>query len=47
MCRFDPYCSEYMYQAIDKHGILKGGLRGVWRIFRCNPFSKGGYDPVK
>lgn len=46
ICRFEPYCSEYTYQAIDKYGILKGGFMGMWRILRCNPFSKGGYDPV-
>lgn len=47
VCRFEPYCSEYTYQAIDKYGIIKGILLGFWRILRCNPFSKGGYDPVK
>ena len=45
-CRYSPSCSEYTYQAIEKYGIWKGGLMGVWRILRCNPFSKGGYDPV-
>lgn len=47
VCRFEPYCSEYMYQSIDKHGIFKGGILGLYRILRCNPFSKGGYDPVQ
>ncbi|PJA40449.1 membrane protein insertion efficiency factor YidD [candidate division WWE3 bacterium CG_4_9_14_3_um_filter_34_6] len=47
VCRFAPYCSEYMYQSIEKHGIAKGGLKGVYRILRCNPFTKGGYDPVE
>ncbi len=46
-CRFQPTCSEYTYQAIEKYGIIKGGLMGSWRILRCNPFSKGGEDPVK
>ena len=47
VCRYEPYCSEYTYQAIDKYGILKGSIMGMYRILRCNPFSKGGYDPVK
>ncbi|HSL93708.1 MAG TPA: membrane protein insertion efficiency factor YidD [Bacillota bacterium] len=46
-CRFIPSCSEYAYQAIEKHGFLRGGLMALWRILRCNPFNKGGYDPVK
>jgi uncharacterized protein len=46
-CRFHPHCSEYSYQAIDKHGILKGGIKAIWRIMRCNPLSKGGHDPIK
>ncbi len=46
-CRFTPTCSEYMCQAIVKHGALKGLLMGVFRLLRCNPFCKGGYDPVK
>jgi putative membrane protein insertion efficiency factor len=45
-CRYEPSCSTYTYQAIEKYGILRGGLMGAWRIIRCNPFSKGGYDPV-
>jgi putative membrane protein insertion efficiency factor len=45
-CRFLPTCSEYAYEAIEKHGALKGGLMAAWRILRCNPFCKGGYDPV-
>jgi putative component of membrane protein insertase Oxa1/YidC/SpoIIIJ protein YidD len=36
-----------MIDAVTKYGVLKGGLMGIWRILRCNPFSKGGYDPVK
>lgn len=46
-CRFYPTCSEYGYQAIEKYGIIKGGVMAVGRIIRCNPFSKGGHDPVK
>lgn len=46
-CRFYPTCSEYTYQAIEKYGIFKGGMLGTYRILRCNPFSKGGYDPVE
>lgn len=45
-CRFKPTCSEYVYEAIEKHGVIKGGLKGCWRVFRCHPFSKGGWDPV-
>ena len=46
-CKFYPTCSEYMKQAIIKYGALKGFFLGIKRICRCNPFSKGGYDPVK
>ena len=46
-CRFTPNCSRYTIQAIQKHGPLRGGAMGAWRILRCNPFSKGGYDPVE
>ncbi len=46
-CRFKPTCSEYTHQAIEKHGVISGGFKGLWRIMRCNPWSKGGYDPVK
>jgi len=45
-CRFVPSCSEYFIQAVRKRGALRGGLMGLWRILRCNPFSRGGYDPV-
>jgi len=45
-CRFTPTCSEYAIEAIQRHGALKGGLLAAWRILRCNPFCKGGYDPV-
>ena len=46
-CRFKPTCSEYTYQAIEKYGPIKGSFKGLWRIMRCNPWAKGGYDPVK
>jgi putative membrane protein insertion efficiency factor len=45
-CRFSPTCSEYAMEAISKHGAWKGSLLALWRILRCNPFCKGGYDPV-
>lgn len=45
-CRYFPTCSEYGYEAIAKYGIIKGGRLAVWRILRCNPFVRGGYDPV-
>ncbi|MDD2804285.1 MAG: membrane protein insertion efficiency factor YidD [Elusimicrobiales bacterium] len=45
-CRFHPSCSEYAFQALGKHGILKGGRLAASRLSRCRPFSPGGYDPV-
>jgi hypothetical protein len=45
-CRFYPTCSHYGYQAIYRYGLLKGGWMATWRILRCQPFSRGGYDPV-
>ncbi|MFH0814933.1 MAG: membrane protein insertion efficiency factor YidD [Candidatus Falkowbacteria bacterium] len=45
-CRFNPTCSEYARQSIKKYGVIRGGLKAVYRILRCNPFSKGGNDPV-
>ena len=45
-CRFYPSCSRYGYQAIYKHGALKGGLMATWRVLRCNPINPGGFDPV-
>ncbi len=46
-CRYYPSCSEYGYQAISKYGAIKGLFMILKRILRCNPFSRGGYDPVK
>ncbi len=46
-CKFYPSCSEYTKQAIEKYGVIKGLGLGIFRIIRCNPFSKGGYDPLK
>ena len=46
MCRFTPTCSEYTRIAIETHGVLKGMWLGLLRLLRCNPFCKGGYDPV-
>jgi hypothetical protein len=45
-CRFKPTCSEYTYEAIKTFGVIKGSLLGGWRILRCNPWNKGGDDPV-
>lgn len=45
-CRFKPSCSEYTYQAINKYGILTGGLLGFWRVNRCNPLNHGGLDEL-
>lgn len=46
-CKYYPTCSEYTKQAIEKYGVLKGIWLGIKRFLRCNPFSKGGYDPLK
>ncbi len=46
-CRYYPSCSEYAAQAITKYGILRGLVLAVWRLLRCNPFSRGGHDPVE
>ncbi|MDD4202067.1 MAG: membrane protein insertion efficiency factor YidD [Candidatus Omnitrophica bacterium] len=45
-CRFYPTCSEYAIKSLEQHGIIKGSCRSLWRILRCNPFSKGGIDPA-
>jgi putative membrane protein insertion efficiency factor len=44
-CRFQPTCSHYMIGAVEKYGAVRGFLKGIWRILRCNPFCAGGYDP--
>ena len=45
-CRFYPTCSRYGFEAIRRHGALKGSVLAAWRVLRCNPFNPGGYDPV-
>ena len=45
-CKYYPSCSEYTKQAIEKYGCIKGIAKGIFRILKCNPFSKGGYDPL-
>jgi len=44
-CRFRPTCSHYMIEAVQKYGAIRGFTKGMWRILRCNPFCRGGYDP--
>ena len=46
-CKYHPTCSEYTIQAVEKYGVIRGLIKGFFRILRCNPFSKGGYDPLK
>jgi len=45
-CRFMPTCSTYTLEALEKHGAMRGIFMGTWRILRCHPFSRGGWDPV-
>lgn len=44
-CRFEPTCSDYFIESVRKRGVVIGSLRGIWRICRCHPWSRGGYDP--
>jgi len=46
-CPYYPTCSTYGMEAVEKYGTIRGGFMTFWRVLRCNPFSKGGYDPVK
>jgi putative membrane protein insertion efficiency factor len=46
-CRYEPSCSLYTVQAIEKYGVLKGLFMGILRVLRCHPFARGGFDPVK
>lgn len=45
-CKYTPSCSEYAMEAVERYGVMRGGLMSAWRLLRCNPFAKGGYDPV-
>jgi putative membrane protein insertion efficiency factor len=45
-CRYVPSCSEYAMEAIERYGVLRGGMKAAWRVLRCHPFAKGGVDPV-
>ena len=46
LCRFEPSCSMYMYEAVERYGVIKGVWMGIKRLARCQPFCRGGYDPV-
>lgn len=46
-CKYYPTCSDYTRMAIEKYGCIKGMILGLKRVLKCNPFSKGGYDPLK
>ena len=45
-CRYVPTCSEYAMEAVDRYGVARGSAMAIWRVLRCHPFVKGGYDPV-
>ena len=46
-CKYHPSCSEYAIQAVRRHGLVRGSLMAGWRLLRCNPWSRGGFDPVR
>jgi uncharacterized protein len=46
-CKYHPSCSEYAVQALRRHGLVKGSVLAGWRLLRCNPWSRGGFDPVR
>jgi uncharacterized protein len=45
-CRYVPSCSDYAMEAVDRYGVMRGSLMAIWRVLRCHPFVRGGYDPV-
>ena len=45
-CRYVPSCSEYAMEAVERYGAVRGGMMALWRLLRCHPFARGGYDPV-
>lgn len=46
-CRYVPTCSEYAVEAVERYGALRGGGKAIWRVLRCHPFVRGGFDPVE